>query len=204
MTDPQGFSRRKFLKGVGVSALAAGALQGAVPGQTKKDEKAAKEAKAVGPGPVPIELEINGERHQLEVEPRVTLIDALRNQLGITGAKKVCDRGVCGACSVLLDGRAAYACSILAISAQGRKIETVEGLSKQGRLSKLQQAFVRHDGAQCGFCTPGFVVASESLLRRRSRPSREEVLEGLGGNLCRCGTYKGVTQAVLEAGGEDQ
>ena len=200
MSDQQGFSRRKFLKGVGVGALAAGALPGVSRSVNAQAEEPAAATAAIGPGAVPIELEINGQRHKLMVEPRVTLIDALRNQLSITGAKKVCDRGVCGACSVLLDGRAAYACSILAITAQGRKIETVEGLSRQGRLSELQQAFVKHDGVQCGFCTPGFVVASEALLRNNPQPTKQEVLDGLGGNLCRCGTYKGVTQAVLEAG----
>jgi xanthine dehydrogenase YagT iron-sulfur-binding subunit len=134
----------------------------------------------------------------VEVEPRVTLLDALRQDLDVTGAKRVCDRGTCGACTMLVDGKPVYACTMLAIDAQGAKITTVEGLATSG-LHPLQQAFVDHDGLQCGFCTPGFVVACKAFLDKHPRPTREDVEHGLGGNLCRCGTYAGIREAVLAA-----
>jgi xanthine dehydrogenase YagT iron-sulfur-binding subunit len=148
---------------------------------------------------VPITLQINGHAHSLQVEPRVTLLDALRNHLDITGAKKVCDRGVCGACTVILDGRPVYACNVLAIEAEGHRLETIEGLGTADQLHPVMAAFVEHDAQQCGFCTPGFVVACKAFLDKHPDPTREDVERGLGGNLCRCGTYAGVREAVLEA-----
>ncbi|MCW5978778.1 MAG: (2Fe-2S)-binding protein [Bryobacteraceae bacterium] len=156
-------------------------------------------AAASGPGEVPISLWVNGKEHKLNVEPRVTLLDALRDHLSYTGAKRVCDRGTCGACTVILDGKAVYACSVLAIDAQGRKIQTVEGLSQGSELHPVMKAFVHHDAQQCGFCTPGFVVAAKAFLDEHPNPSDDQVRDGLGGNLCRCGTYVGIRQAVLEA-----
>jgi xanthine dehydrogenase YagT iron-sulfur-binding subunit len=153
----------------------------------------------LGPGAVPITLEINGKAHTLKVEPRVTLLDALRNYLDITGAKKVCDRGVCGACTVIMDGHPVYACNVLAIEAEGRRILTIEGLGTAGDLHPVMAAFVDQDAQQCGFCTPGFVVACKAFLDKHPHPTQEEVEHGLGGNLCRCGTYAGVREAVLEA-----
>jgi xanthine dehydrogenase YagT iron-sulfur-binding subunit len=138
----------------------------------------------------------------VNVETRVTLLDALRNHLDLTGAKKVCDRGVCGACTVIMDGRVVYSCSVLAVEAQGRRIETVEGLSSGTQLHPVQAAFVTHDAQQCGFCTPGFVVAMKGFLDTNPKPTREQALRGLSGNLCRCGTYVGVTAAVMSLAGE--
>jgi xanthine dehydrogenase YagT iron-sulfur-binding subunit len=135
----------------------------------------------------------------LDVEPRVTLLDALRNELDITGAKRVCDRTTCGACTVIMDGKSVYSCSVLAIDAQGKEITTVEGLAKDAQLHPVQQAFVDNDGQQCGYCTPGFVVACKAFLDKNPNPTIEQVRKGLGGNLCRCGTYVGVTHAVLQA-----
>ena len=132
------------------------------------------------------------------MEPRVTLLDALRNQLDITGAKRVCDRGTCGACTVLMDGQVVNACSILAIEAQGKQIDTVEGLGTEEQLHAVQQAFIENDAQQCGFCTPGFVVASKKLLENNPNPSPEEIDKALGGNLCRCGTYVGIRKAVQQ------
>jgi xanthine dehydrogenase YagT iron-sulfur-binding subunit len=146
-------------------------------------------------------FQINGETLKANLEPRVTLLDALRDHLDLTGAKKVCDRGTCGACTVLLDGETVYACSVLAIEAQGRPIETVEGLGRPGRLHPLQAAFVEHDAQQCGFCTSGFVMAAKSLLDRNPQPTLDEVHHGLSGNFCRCGTYAGMRKAVLQAAG---
>lgn len=157
----------------------------------------------MGPGAVPITLNINGKAVKLSVEPRMTLLDALRNELDLTGAKRVCDRGTCGACTVLLDGKAVYACSLLAIDVQGRKITTIEGIALDGgRPHPVVQAFVDHDAQQCGYCTPGFVVAAKSFLDTNPKPTPEQVKDGLGGNLCRCGTYMGVRQAVLDAAGK--
>lgn len=191
-----GFSRRGFLTGVGVTggALGTGLLQ--------SDAKAQSGASAVGPGTVPITLSVNGRDHNLEVEPRVTLLDALRNRLDYTGAKRVCDRSNCGACTVMLDGKAVYACSILAIDAQGRDIQTIEGMASGNELHPIMKAFVDNDAQQCGFCTPGFVVATKAFLDENPRPTMEQVKEGLGGNLCRCGTYMGVREAVLDAAQE--
>jgi xanthine dehydrogenase YagT iron-sulfur-binding subunit len=156
----------------------------------------------VGPDAVPIALRINGEARTLTLEPRVTLLEALRHELGLTGAKNVCDRGTCGACTVLLDGKPAYSCSVLAIDAQGRNVTTIEGLGTPDRMSPIQQAFVDNDAQQCGFCTPGFVMACHAFLERHPHPSLDEIERGLGGNLCRCGTYVGIRKAVLQAAGK--
>jgi xanthine dehydrogenase YagT iron-sulfur-binding subunit len=149
---------------------------------------------------VSITLSINGKEHKVSVEPRVTLLDALREKLDITASKRVCDRGTCGACTMLVDGKAVYACSMLAIDAVGRKIETVEGMSQGSELHPIMKAFVNNDAQQCGFCTPGFVIASQAFLKENPNPTEEQVADGLGGNLCRCGTYMGVRKAVVEAG----
>jgi xanthine dehydrogenase YagT iron-sulfur-binding subunit len=190
----EGVSRRDFLKGAGV-AVSGGLMtvEGAAarpPGES---------AAVLGPGAVPVTLRINGKIHKLSLEPRVTLLDALRNHLDLTGAKKVCDRGVCGTCTVILDGKPIYSCNVLAIEAQGHDVVTVEGLPKDGKLHPVMAAFVDNDGQQCGFCTPGFVVACKAFLDKHPDPTLEEVEKGLGGNLCRCGTYAGVRPAVLAA-----
>jgi xanthine dehydrogenase YagT iron-sulfur-binding subunit len=190
-------SRRGFLKGAGAvisSGIAAGAevLEAAAP----------QAAQVHGPGKVPIALKINGASKSLNLEPRVTLLDALRNELELTGAKRVCDRSTCGACTVIVSGKSVYACSMLAIEAQGKEITTVEGLMPAGKLHALQQAFIDNDGQQCGYCTPGFVMACKAFLDKSPNPTIEQVRKGLGGNLCRCGTYSGVTKAVLEAAGK--
>lgn len=190
-----GLSRRGFLKGVGAGTIAGGLVKEIH--DTRPVSAASGEL--VGPGKVPVSLSINGKVHKLDIEPRVTLLDALRNRLDVTGAKKVCDRGTCGACTVVMDGHAVYACSILAVEAEGSEITTVEGLGTPESLSDLQQKFIDHDGLQCGFCTPGFVVAAKDFLDHHPGATLEQVRAGLGGNLCRCGTYMGVTEAVLDA-----
>jgi xanthine dehydrogenase YagT iron-sulfur-binding subunit len=190
-------SRRGFIRGVG---LGGGAL-----GTGVLEREAAAEPAAgsfVGPGAVPISLKINGKTTNLNLEPRVTLLDALRNHLDLTGAKKVCDRATCGACTVILSGKVVYSCTVLAIDAQGKDIQTIEGISSGNRLHPVSAAFVNHDAQQCGYCTPGFVMAAKGFLDRHSNPTMEQVEKGLGGNLCRCGTYVGVRKAVLEAARE--
>jgi len=160
---------------------------------------AGAEVKVFGPGKAPITLNVNGKNLTAEVEPRVTLLEALRNDLDLTGAKRVCDRATCGACTVIMDGKPVYSCSVLAIEAPGHKITTVEGLMQGETLHPVQQAFIDNDAQQCGFCTPGFVVASKALLDKNPNPTPEQVKRGLGGNLCRCGTYVGVRAAVAQA-----
>jgi xanthine dehydrogenase YagT iron-sulfur-binding subunit len=184
------------MRGVGIStgALGSGLLETAA--------HAAPAGNVAGPGAVPVTLKINGKPHNLNIEPRVTLIDALRNSLDHTGAKKVCDRATCGACTVIMDGKVVYSCTVLAIEAQGKDIQTIEGISQNGKLHPVSAAFVNHDAQQCGYCTPGFVMATKGFLDKHPNPTLEEAEKGLGGNLCRCGTYVGMKKAVLEAAKE--
>jgi aerobic-type carbon monoxide dehydrogenase small subunit (CoxS/CutS family) len=183
-------SRRTFLKTAGVGAAASGLLNGTA-------EPAA--ATVLGPDAVPMSLKVNGAARTVTVEPRVTLLRALRNHLDLTGAKEVCDRGGCGACTVLVDGEPVASCLMLAADAVGHEITTVEGLGTPDRMTPVQAAFVEADALQCGFCTPGFVVASTALLRRNPSPTLDQIKEGLSGNLCRCGTYSRVFEAVQKA-----
>jgi aerobic-type carbon monoxide dehydrogenase small subunit (CoxS/CutS family) len=141
---------------------------------------------------------VNGQKHEIFVEPRRTLLDALRKDLGLTGTKKACDEGTCGACTVLLDGRTIYACMALAIECEGRLIETIEGLEKNGQLHPIQQAFIEEDALQCGFCTPGQVLSVKALLDVNQNPATDEVRHALTGNLCRCGTYPKIVRAALK------
>ncbi len=196
LRKPEALSRRDFLKGASV-AVSSGILVGQVTTAAASQE----EAEFIGPGEVPVTLRINGRDHQLNLEPRVTLLDACRDRLDITGAKRVCDRATCGACTMIIDGSPVYSCTVLAIEAQGRSIETIEGLSREEHLHPVMAAFVENDAQQCGFCTPGFVMACKAFLDKHPHPTREQVERGLGGNLCRCGTYMGVRGAVLEAAG---
>jgi aerobic-type carbon monoxide dehydrogenase small subunit (CoxS/CutS family) len=152
-----------------------------------------------GPGKTPITLIVNGQAHELLVEPRRTLLDALRKDLGLTGAKKACDEGTCGACTVLLNGKPIYACMALAIECEGRAIETIEGLARDGKLHPIQQAFIEEDALQCGFCTPGQIMAVKALLDANPSPTLEDVKRALSGNLCRCGAYPKIFKAALRA-----
>ncbi len=192
------FSRRGFLQGLGVGSGVLGT------GLLERQAEAAPAANVSGPGAVPVTLDINGKPYKANLEPRVTLLDALRNHFDLTGAKKVCDRAVCGTCTVIMDGKVVYACSVLAIDAQGKKIQTIEGISQGRRPHPVSTAFVNNDAQQCGYCTSGFVMAAKGFLDRNPNPTPEQVKDGLGGNLCRCGTYMGVRKAVLEAAKEMQ
>lgn len=196
---PRGFSRRAFLRG----GAAAGVLgTGLLRSMPSVEPAAAAKAEAgipiVGPGAVAMSFRINGKAMSARLEPRVTLLDALRTRFELTGAKRVCDRGTCGACTVLLDDKPVYACSILAIDAQDAEVRTVENLAPGSRLHRIQKAFVENDALQCGFCTPGFVMAAKGLLERNPAPTLAEIHHGLSGNVCRCGTYAGIRQAVLQ------
>lgn len=153
-----------------------------------------------GPGKIPIQLDINDRKTEVHVEPRATLLEVLREELDMTGTKNACELGECGSCTVLLDGRAYYACLTLAVEAVGRRITTIEGLAQpDGSLHPLQSAFVEHDGLQCGFCTPGQVMAAAALLRQNPHPTPEEIRAGLAGNTCRCGAYPKIFEAVARA-----
>lgn len=193
----RGLSRRQFLKGSGLAAAATAINQD--PARALAETTAADQAPAVagqGPGPIKITLTVNGQKMTTSVEPRVTLLDALRNYLDVTSAKRVCDRGTCGACTVLLDGKPINACSMLAVEAQGKEIRTAESLVAGDKLDAVPAAFVRHDAQQCGFCTPGFVVAMRAALDQNPRATPAEIEKGLSGNICRCGTYEQMRDAI--------
>ncbi len=193
-----GFSRRNFLKGVATTAVSAMAAQTAAVAQEL--EKANAE-KVLGPGAVPVTLNVNGTQLKLMLEPRVTLLDALRNYSSLTGSKEGCDRAACGACTVLMNGQPVYSCQKLAIEAQGQALTTIEGISANGDLSPLQKAFLKRDALQCGYCTPGFVMSATALLAQNPHPSVDEIKHACSGNLCRCGTHPHIVAAVQEAAG---
>jgi xanthine dehydrogenase YagT iron-sulfur-binding subunit len=184
--ESSGVSRRDFLKIGGIAV--------AVPlvASPRVLQAAGEPVEVHGPYKAKISLNINTKQQFVEVDTRVTLLDVLRDTYQLTGAKRVCDRGACGACTVLMDDKPVYACSILAVDAQERKITTIEGIYPAERLDELQHAFVENDAQQCGFCTPGFIVAAKSFLDAHPRASAEEFKRGLSGNLCRCGTYQGM------------
>ena len=192
-----GVTRRDFMK---LSAI--GVAVPAVLGPTVV-EAAGEQVAILGPGKVPITLDVNGKQLKAQLEPRVTLLDALRENFDLTGAKRVCDRGACGSCTVLLGGKPVYACSVLAIDAQGKSITTIEAMADADKLSPVMAAFVAHDGQQCGFCTPGFVVVTTHFLQQHPTPTPDEIRRGLSGNFCRCGTYDGIRAVALaHAGGK--
>jgi len=155
--------------------------------------------KAMSERKIAISITINGQHHQLEVEAHETLLDMLRNRLDLTGTKKCCSEGECGACTVIMDGRGVNSCIILAAEADGSEVLTIEGLAEEGRPSALQQAFLDKGAVQCGFCTPGMIMAAHCLLMNNPNPTEEEIKEGLSGNLCRCAGYTRIVEAVQAA-----
>jgi len=171
---PEGLSRRSFLGGGAAGAMATGLLPVALRAKTEAADSVSGET-VVGPGKVPVTLTVNGRQRDLEIEPRVTLLDALREELDLTGAKKVCDRATCGACTVLQNGAPVYACTVLAIAAQGSEITTIESLGTPDDMHPIQAAFVDHDAQQCGYCTPGFMMASKAFLDRNPNPTIEQI-----------------------------
>ena len=192
-------SRREFLEGTGVGLV----IAAAVPRLVQAGPLATSTAPAEGEAPaVPhtaIRLVVNGVERRIEIEDRWTLVELLRDHLGLTGTKIGCDRGECGACTVLLDGKPVYSCSYLAVWVDGRSIQTVEGLAQNDRLHPLQEAFIKHDGPQCGFCTPGQLMSARALLERNAHPTADEVRAALTGNICRCSNYNRYVEAVLAA-----
>lgn len=191
------FTRRDFLKGFGSGALGAAV----VPKLVSQDvfSLQTKEGKIPLYSKKQITLNINEKNYSLVIEPRETLLHVLREKLNLTGTKKTCSGGECGACTVLLDGNPIYSCLTLAIRADNKKITTVEGLAVDGKLHPIQQAFIEKDGYQCGFCTPGFIMSSVALLEKNKNPLTEEIKTALSGNLCRCGNYSKIYEAVSVA-----
>lgn len=195
-------SRRNFLKGVGTGTVAATVAPGILVGDVKIAEAQTDEAISTAK----IQLNINEKSYQIEVEARTTLLTVLRDgidtsgdNVDLTGAKLICDRGECGGCTVLVDGKSVYACMMLAMDAQGKQITTVEGIANGDNLHPVQEAFIKHDAMMCGFCTPGFIVSSVALLNDNKKPTLTEIKEGLSGNTCRCGTYPFIFDAVETA-----
>jgi aerobic-type carbon monoxide dehydrogenase small subunit (CoxS/CutS family) len=197
-------SRRDFLEGTGAALVAAGATPALASADAPASPDGSGTAAPLQEPPVvpttPVTLTVNGATHRIEAEDRWTLNELLRDHLGLTGSKIGCNRGECGACTVLLDGEPVYSCSTLAVWADGRDVVTVEGLeSADGEVSVLQQAFMEHNAPQCGFCTPGQLIAATALLDRNASPTTQEVKEALVGNLCRCSNYNAIVEAVMAA-----
>ncbi len=196
--DNNDLTRRGFLEGSGAALVVAGVPKlGAVEvpaGEVLEQQVPAAPQTA-------IRVTVNGNEERIEVEDRWTLNELLRDHFALTGSKIGCDRGECGACTVLLDGEPVYSCSTLAVWADGREVVTLEGLERNGAVSPLQQAFMDHNAPQCGFCTPGQLMTATALLDRNPRPTTEEVREAMVGNLCRCSNYNAIVEAVVAAGG---
>jgi xanthine dehydrogenase YagT iron-sulfur-binding subunit len=190
-TCPHGVSRRGFLGSLGAGAVAAATLG--------RSGEAAPPEVADAVEPTRVTLLVNGRRHRLLVEPRWTLLHVLRERLGLTGSKPGCERGECGACTVLIDGVPRYACLTLALEAEGHEVTTIEGLMRGEELGPTQQAFAAEDALQCGYCTPGQIMAAEGLLRAMPAPTVAEIRLGMSGNLCRCGAYPHIVKAVRRA-----
>jgi aerobic-type carbon monoxide dehydrogenase small subunit (CoxS/CutS family) len=192
-------SRRTFVEGAGV-----GIAVTAVPLTAQESKAQDNKAAPTVPSPAPrtkVKFTVNGTPTEIEVEDRWTLLEVLRDHLQLTGTKLCCDRGECGACTVLLDGKSAYSCSQLAVWVDGKTIQTVEGLRKNGKLDPLQEAFIEHDGPQCGFCTSGQLMSGKALLNHNAKPTRAEVRAAMTGNICRCGNYNHYVESVLAAAG---
>jgi len=200
-----GFSRRNFIQTLGIAGVSATIplTQGCGTSGSGPDVP----AEGIGPAPVEIDLNVNDQHIRVQVEPRVTLLDALRDHLklgsadpvDLTGSKRVCDRGSCGACTMMIDGRTVYSCTTLAVEAQGRKIKTVEGLGKEGKLHPVQEEFIECDGLMCGFCTPGFIMSGAACLDKKPNATVNEIKAALDGNICRCGTQTRALEACEKA-----
>lgn len=191
-------SRREFLEGTSAALVAAGAAA-ALEAQPAAIEQTGAQPQGPAVPRTTIQVTVNGVQRRLEVEDRWTLVETLRDHLGLTGTKVGCDRGECGACTVLINGTPTYSCSYLAVWADGQTIQTVEGLATGDRLSPLQQAFCEHDGPQCGYCTSGQLMSATALLRRNPNPTPDEVRAALAGNICRCSNYNQYVESILAA-----
>jgi len=192
-SEPKNISRRKFLKGVGTGVIGGAVLPGVIAAEEKKEPLPRHQGKVL------LSLKVNGKAVRVLVEPRTTLAQLLREQLNLTGTKITCNHGECGTCTVLLDKKAVYSCHILALDAADKEVTTIEGLLTGEKLHPLQEAFIEQDGLQCGFCTPGQIMAAYALLLKHPKPTTEQVLEGMAGNLCRCSAYPNIVKSVKAA-----
>jgi xanthine dehydrogenase YagT iron-sulfur-binding subunit len=195
----KGLSRRGFLKGIGGGAIGTAVISTGLLKSDPAEAAYAPETVGIHQGRSVVNLKINGKNYRVQVEHRNTLAEVLRDQLGFTGTKIGCDRGECGACTVIMNGRNVYSCSQLAVWMEGKDILTIEGLAKGDKLDPVQEAFIEHDGPQCGFCTSGQIMSGKALLMKNSKPSEAQVRRALSGNLCRCGNYNREVAAVLAA-----
>ena len=193
---PKVFSRRGFIKGIG-SGVVGGYM--IVPALPMISQKIIDEIEKEGTNKEPLSLKINGKKVTILVEPRTTLAELLRNRFKLTGTKVACNQGECGGCTVLMNGKAVFSCHLLALDAAGTEITTIEGLMSGKKLHPIQEAFVEHDGLQCGFCTPGQIMAAQAILIKNPKPSKEESLDGMSGNLCRCAAYPNILKSVIAA-----
>ncbi|MCE5269723.1 (2Fe-2S)-binding protein [bacterium] len=196
-----GLSRRGFLKGMGTGLVGSTALADGLLGQQASGAAPKAASRGQDIESAVVSLTVNGKKYTAEVETRLTLLDLLREKFQLTGTKSVCRMGECGACTVIMNGRTVYSCMLLAIEADGAKIETIEGLAKDGKLHPVQEKFIEHDAYQCGFCTPGFEMSLKDLLDKNPNPSLDEIKHGLAGNLCRCGAYPHIFNAALDLAG---
>jgi len=186
--EPHSISRRDFLVTVAAVAVALTLLPRQAKGTVQESPKG-----------LPVALDINGSRHTLNIEPNVTLLDALRERAGLTGTKKGCDHGQCGACTVLIDGRRVNSCLLLATMQQGKRITTIEGLAHEGELHPMQEAFIKHDGLQCGYCTPGQILSAVACVHEGHASNDDQIQAWMSGNICRCGAYVGIREAIKDA-----
>lgn len=196
----KGVSRRQFIKGAGTAVVATGVGASILANGSKFKHDGEENVEGQGfseESTLDVTLLVNGKTHKLKLQPRTTLLDTLRERLQITGPKRVCDRGTCGACTVLKDGKPVYSCMMLAVDAQNSQVTTVEGFGTEKAMSKVQSAFVEHDGLMCGFCTPGFVTAVHAVLKAKPKATLDEIREGCRGNICRCGTFNRVFEAAV-------
>jgi len=192
-SKPKNISRRKFLERVGTGVIGGAVLPGVLTAEEKKKPSPPHQGKVL------LSLIVNGKTVGVVVEPRTTLAQVLRDHLNLTGAKVTCNQGECGACTVLLNGKAVYSCHMLALDASGKEVTTIEGLLNGEQLHPLQEAFIEQDGFQCGYCTPGQIMSAYALLLKHPRPTVEQVKEGMAGNLCRCSAYPNIVKSVMAA-----
>ena len=200
-SKPRVFSRRSFVKGIGTSVIGSYA---AAPVLSKFSRKVLEEVETESKNKESLTLRVNGKKVSVSVEPETTLVELLRNKLKLTGTKVICNQGECGGCTVLINGKAVSSCHILALDTEGSEIITIEGLISGEKLHPIQEAFIEHDGMQCGFCTPGQVMAAQAILIKNPKPSKDEILEGMSGNLCRCAAYPNIMKSVIAAAAKNK
>ena len=193
MKEKKGVSRRKFIQGLGTGVVGGALIPHALSADTKKDIAQVQDGKEL------LSLKINGKPMRVLVEPRTTLVELLRDYLNLRGTKIVCNHGECGGCTVLLNSKAVYSCHMLALDADGKDVTTIEGLLDGEKLHPIQEAFIEQDGFQCGFCTPGQIMAAYALLQKYPKPTLDQIKEGMSGNLCRCSAYPKIIDSVLAA-----